>query len=233
MTTANGDANIQDSKRVALEATTPGNPPINIWKSLMQNLIYPAVLGTVIYTALQTSLASLPPWTLIRTFNFPPWDRVLLLKLLILAITVTFYCFDFLYLMFSNRFGPLFFTMDIVFLVTLYRTSQLLNFGSTTLPKFRDIIICYFIFLALYLLWDALEYNQLEDGGERQLFWRVMKWEGVSLLILGVAVAFAGGRCAIVVTPLALAIVTGWFGILAVEKRLYVSPETVRTPFAK
>src|ERR1700686_2079904 len=70
-----------------------------VLKQLMLGLIYPAVLGTVMYTGLEVSVEPLVD-RLARRTAVHPFDTDVALKLLLLSITVFFYCCDFLYITF-------------------------------------------------------------------------------------------------------------------------------------
>src|SRR6266849_3019857 len=105
-------------------------------KQLMLGLVYPAVLGTVLYAVLGTALA--PLLALLLGKSTVP--LVPLLKVVLLVTTVLFYCFDYLYIMFTREFRPLFFVFDLTLLVGLYVTFSMIDTGAPTMPH-RNLII--------------------------------------------------------------------------------------------
>src|SRR5947207_13766427 len=87
-------------------------------KKLMLELIYPAVLGTVLYTVLGAGLAPL-----LAILGGPAATVTApLLKWILVIITLCFYGCDYLYIMFTRDFRPAFFLCDLIFLGTLYIT---------------------------------------------------------------------------------------------------------------
>lgn len=154
------------------------NPPLK--QTLMLGLIYPAVLGSILYTLLQTV-------TYIATGKMPLIDPVTI-KLSLLVITITFYVCDYFYIMFTTRYYWLFFICDIIFLITLYATVVAidLNVGSYGPPYNRVILFCYVIFLILYFVWDVCEAVVLRGSREGRYFIKVVIWESLFLITIGI-----------------------------------------------
>jgi hypothetical protein len=147
----------------------------------MLGLIYPAVLGSILYFAIQ-SVAD-------QVFSNAPLTATITIKFILLFITTTFYITDYMYITFTNEYRSLFFLYDLGFLITLYLTFIFIDMRHGNIqPMNRAILICYAVFLGLYLLWDRSERDTLEEGKERNLFVKVVRWEKVSLI--GIVVAF-------------------------------------------
>jgi hypothetical protein len=152
------------------------NTPLK--QSLMLGLIYPAVLGSILYTLLQTI-------SYLVTGKMP-WNDFVTIKLALLVITIAFYICDYFYIMFTTRYYLLFFICDIVFLLTLYATVVAIDLNEYyAFPHNRVILLCYIIFMALYLGWDGYEAYTLPKGKEKSHLIRVVVWEVLSLAALG------------------------------------------------
>ena len=195
-------------------------PEKQVLKNLMLNLIYPAVLGTVMYGALATTIEPLVEALAGRTVPVSG-DPNALLKACLLAITVAFYIADYLYIAFTKQFGWLFFAFDLVFLVTLYVSVYAigLSVGSTTPPSLPLVLICFMIFMGLYFVWDLIGRSRSQNSGERRWYRRVLAWEGLSLLALAGIFALGLYSPAVVVTTLGL--ITCFFWVLTLQKRYF------------
>ena len=121
-------------------------------KHLMLELLYPAVLGAIIYLIL--SYFGTP---FAERYLFGSRDaslsKVTYLQIALLSITIFFYCIDYLYVMFTKRYNGLFFVFDLSFLIVLYVTFT----KEYHLPNVKVIVLCYATFLALYFVWDLRE----------------------------------------------------------------------------
>lgn len=193
-------------------------PEQQILKSLMLNLIYPAVLGTVMYGALAATLEPLVAAFAGRTATASA-DPYSLLKTCLLMITLAFYIADYLYIAFTRQFGWLFFAFDLVFLATLYVSVYAigLSAGSTIPPHLPLVVGCFTIFMGLYFVWDFIEWRRSEYSGEHRWYGRVLAWEGLSLLAL--AVIFAWGLHSPAVVLVTLGSITCIFWVLTLQKR--------------
>lgn len=134
-----------------------------LW-DLMVNLIYPAVLGSVLYLTLDFAERKLPPvWTPLVTWQAASIDQAVAVKALLLSATVLFYCCDYMYLRLTREFRITFFIYDSLFLAALYFTVVKLRVrpGEQDAPHALAIAICYFGFLIFYLVWDRAERKHL------------------------------------------------------------------------
>lgn len=189
-------------------------------KSLMLNLIYPAVLGTVMYGVLAATLEPLVAALAGRTATDSA-DPYALLKTCLLTITLAFYFADYLYIAFTREFGWLFFAFDLVFLATLYVSVYAigLSAGSTTPPYLPLVVGCFMIFMGLYLVWDLIEWRRSEYPVEHRWYVRVLTWEVLSLLALtGI---FAWGLHSPVMVVATLGLITCTFWVLTLQKRQF------------
>src|SRR3982074_3645020 len=85
-----------------------------IRQDLMLGLIYPAVLGTILFQLLETFA---------HLFRGQyPLSAIVWIKCVLLIISIGFYVSDYLYIVFSKRYYWVFFSFDVVFLITLYTT---------------------------------------------------------------------------------------------------------------
>jgi hypothetical protein len=211
-----------------------------VLKDLMVGLVYPAVLGSIMYTALQFLTGQA-----VR-FGTALWADVTVLadpgavssamvptaKVALLLLTLGFYGCDFLYILFTNRYRALFFFADIVFVICLYLT---VAFGirpdDGSPPDMRWITFLFLVFMFLYLLWDK---DELQDasGAEQGYYRRVINWESDALFLLlsGLTLAFieqslGDWRLSTAWGTSALFWMTWRFGQLSWEKRCYVQAD--------
>jgi len=172
----------------------------------MLELIYPAVLGSVLIFALDVTrilLSTMAFWS----STAAPFDSLVLLKCLLLYVTVIFYGCDYVYTMLTREFQVTFFWYDCAFLIGLYVTLVNLKVVGkkelTELPVAWLIAGLYAFFLFTYLLWDRSEKERvrkkLEDverseqpetlreqekailNSELGFYGKVLRWEKLSL----------------------------------------------------
>lgn len=201
-----------------------------VLRKLMLGLIYPAVLGSVIYSALEPLVTAFTSIRLAFSRGGYTVDTLVALKLLTLFGTIAFHLFDYLYIMFTRQYRRLFFLYDCIFTATLYVTVVSIGLIDTETrsrpPDLRTIIVCFLIFMGLYLVWDLTERrNATNSEGERILYNKVIKWELLSLVGFGssyvVAMCFSHTVLRMTVFVLILSAVTVVFGRLSWEKRQY------------
>src|ERR1700704_1299735 len=117
-------------------------------QELMLGLIYPAVLGTILYQLLQTFSH------LLR--GQYPLNAIVCIKCVLLIVSIGFYVSDYFYIVFTKRYYWWSFLCDVVFLLVLYATVIAIDVDNpSSLPHNKIILLCYFIFLFVYLAWDG------------------------------------------------------------------------------
>lgn len=153
-----------------------------VLKDLILELIYPAVLGGVLYFALD--FVSLVANTVTRpAFCHGDWDYNLVLKCTLLVSTLVFYGCDYTYTMLTPDFEVLFFVFDCIFLAGLYATIVRMRVKECNLnlqPEVRSIAVLFATFMVSYYLWDLFEYRR-KSGREKDFFHKMMWWEAQSL----------------------------------------------------
>src|SRR5712672_4556796 len=113
------------------------NRPVR--QELMLDLIYPAVLGTILYQLFFTVAHVLREQYPLTTILWIKWTLV--------VISMGFYVCDYLYIIFTKRYYWWAFLCDVVFLLALYSTVIAIDVDNPrALPHKKDIILCYFIF---------------------------------------------------------------------------------------
>ena len=190
------------------------NRPVR--QELMLGLIYPAVLGTILFQLLETFAHLLR-----RQY---PLNAIICIKCALLIISIGFYISDYLYIFFSKRYYWRFFFFDVVFLITLYTTVIAIDVDNPrSLPHNKVILFCYFIFLLVYLVWDGYEFLSLPRGKERDFYRSVVSWELPWLFVIGVfeivALLWNNHFMISIVTIIILSILTVWFGFLVSRMR--------------
>ena len=204
----------------------------SVSKNLMLGLLYPAVLGNILYLAIgETSKQVAGMW---GWFHSLPYDfkSVSTLKFLLLLVTLLFYFFDYLYITFTREFRKIFFLFDFVFVIFLYITIYAINLESTnappnTPPNVKRIVTCYLIFMMVYGIWDLLEWLRVKDTAEKFYYKCVLIWEAISILVLGVILVLILNG----IIPSSLLLlstlggITFSFGLFAFWKRKFYEPE--------
>jgi len=190
------------------------NRPVR--QELMLGLIYPAVLGTILYQLFFTFAHVLREQI--------PLSAILLIKSALVIISIGFYVCDYLYIVFTKRYYAWAFLCDIVFLLALYATVIAIDVDNPrSLPHNKVILLCYFIFLLVYLAWDGYEFLALAPGKERDFYRSVVSWELPWLFVIGVfeivALLWNNHFMISIVTIIILSILTVWFGFLVSRMR--------------
>jgi hypothetical protein len=185
----------------------------------MLGLIYPAVLGTILFQLLETFAH------LLR--GQYPLNAIICIKCALLIVSIGFYVWDYLYIFFSKRYYWVFFFFDVVFLITLYTTVIAIDVDNPiSLPHNKVILFCYLVFLLFYLLWDGYEFRTLPRGKERDFYRSVVFWELSWLLVIGVFAimtwSWNNSVLISILTTMILSIVTIWFGFLVSRMREFV-----------
>jgi len=157
-------------------------------QNLMTGLIYPAVLGTILFSVLQLAESN------IRTaFGFGQYvfSYMMTLKFLLLLVTLAFYVCDYLYAIYTRDYIPKFFVLDSVFVIFLYATVRVIDIeGGETLEKGWLLALIYMIFMLFYRWWDGGErrnciaHPEKCMPGEENFYGRVLKWERRSIVWL-------------------------------------------------
>ncbi len=149
----------------------------NFLKNLMTGLLYPAVLGNIIYIIL-TVFESQSAYGSGENFN---------LKVAILIITTVFYLSDYLYIYFTHKFKWWMFVLDLFFVTFLFLTYQKLHLTTTETDKSPEIltILCfYLVFIVLYFIWDKVEHNDTDTDDEKKMYKWILNWEYFSFALL-------------------------------------------------
>jgi hypothetical protein len=160
---------------------TKNNP--GLAKNLMTGLIYPAVLGTFIYTSLDQIVRQA---RLILSGTAIQFDDILALKFGLFFVTLAFYFGDYLYIYFTKTFKWSFFFCDIVFVMGMLVTMAAIDIERPSgLPNIWAVLSCYFLFTVLYLAWDYSELRACEENDpEIPLYREIINWELLSIALL-------------------------------------------------
>ncbi len=190
------------------------NRPVR--QELMLGLVYPAVLGTILYQLVFTIAHVLREQY--------PLSAIVWIKWTLVVISIGFYVCDYLYIVFTKRYYWWSFLCDVVFLLALYATVIAIDVDNPrSLPHNKVILLCYFIFLMVYLVWDAYEFLSLPQGKERDFYRSVVSWELPWLFVIGIfeiiALLWNDHFMISILTIIILSIVTIWFGFLVSRMR--------------
>jgi hypothetical protein len=192
------------------------NRPVR--QELMLGLIYPAVLGTILYQLVFTVAHVLREQYPLTAIMWIKWTLVL--------ISIGFYVCDYLYIVLTRRYYWWAFVCDVVFLLALYATVIAIDVDNPrTLPHNKLILFCYFIFLLVYLMWDGYEFLTLPQGQEKDFYRSVVFWELPWLIVIGVfeiiALLWNDHFMISILTIIILSIVTIWFAFLVNRMRRF------------
>ena len=184
----------------------------------MLDLIYPAVLGTILYQLFFTIAHVLREQY--------PLTAILWIKWTLVVMSIGFYVCDYLYIVFTKRYYWWSFLCDVLFLLALYATVIAIDVDNPrNLPHNKAILFCYFIFLLVYLVWDGYEFLTLPRGSERDFYRAVVFWELPGLFVIGVfeiiALLWNNSLMISILTIVILSIVTIWFGFLVGRMRKF------------
>ena len=193
------------------------NRPVR--QQLMLDLIYPAVLGTILYQLLLTIAHILREQY--------PLTAILWIKWTLVVVLIGFYVCDYLYIIFTKRYYWWSFLCDIVFLLALYAAVIAIDVdNSRSLPHNKVILLCYLIFLLVYLVWDGYEFLTLPRGQGRDFYRAVVFWELPGLFIIGaleiIALVWNNHFVISILTIIIMSIVTIWFGFLVNRMRKFI-----------
>lgn len=162
---------------------------VKMGKYLVQNLFYPAVLGSFLFTIIQSIADKIRNP---NSNNFLSNSNELLWIQLLLAISlIIFYCCDYLYSYVTKNYKAKYFIIDTVAIVLLIISFFGLNLNSIKEPKPEYVVLPFIVFLAFFFIWDFTLVRMIPkntDGIEkrRRLFFkRLCYWQIIALLILG------------------------------------------------
>jgi hypothetical protein len=194
--------------------SSASNRPVR--QELMLGLVYPAVLGTILYQLFFTIAHVLREQY--------PLSAIIWIKWTLVVISVGFYVCDYLYIVLTKRYYWWSFLCDVVFLLALYATIIAIDVDNPrNLPHNKVVLLCYFIFLLVYLLWDSYEFLTLPEGHERKFYRSVVSWELLWLFVIGIfeilALLWNNPFIISVLTIVILSVVTIWFGFLVSRMR--------------
>ena len=151
----------------------------NIARTVMVGLLYPAILGSLVFSFLEIVIPGLSSGAPGGFLQGAP--SAVGIKLILFLATVTFYCADYVYSSWVALFRYQFFLLDLIVIGVLYRSVYAINLSSNKPPSFASIVVCFLIILACYVFWDFFEPNK-----ERHTrFYSLMKvWQASSLALL-------------------------------------------------
>lgn len=201
----------------------------NIAQNLIVGLIYPAILGTFIYSLFDTILNSIikePSGFLADTPYF------VIMKTLLIIGVIGFYCCDFLYSVFTKNFKTRYFYFDIIILFGLSLTFRAININNQDPPNLDYVILSFLTFMVLYFIWDYFEIGNTEGRenqniAENKFYSKMVKWELYSTTFLSLNYIFfktnlTGYNLTIFLTATIIIMTTICFIYLVREKRVYI-----------
>jgi len=156
----------------------------NFLKNIMLGLIYPAILGNIIYITL----------TVLNNKSTFEHEAFFNIKFILLLVTTAFYFFDYLYIYFTYNFKWWMFFLNIIFAGTLFLTFQKIHLTTNAseallAPEFYSILWFYLIYITLYLAWDFYEKKHTTNDKEKKMYTWIVRWEAFSIFLLVLCVS--------------------------------------------
>lgn len=143
----------------------------NITSIFMLNLLYPAVLGSMLYSFFDT----------IAKFTFTYYNIMALLMLLAVLI---FYSIDYIYTSVNERYGVIELVADFILLGLMYAAFNCIRFGENQCNiKNYSFYMC--MTFVIFIIWDI---SRLDGLGDR--FPRILKFETFLFIIYIPPIAF-------------------------------------------
>lgn len=164
----------------------------NLWSILTFNLIYPAVLGTLLYTMIDAVAVS-----------EVGRDNVGLRLLASLSILV-FYTIDYLFSYLHTTYKVREFVMHTMVIGSLFVSVRMLGIGGTAITAGDHYLFWLAITVAVFAIWDLIHlvYNQLRAA------------IGMRTVIIEIVMAVVFFACAHVRLQLLPSVIVSWIGCL-------------------
>lgn len=160
-------------------------------KQLMLGLIYPAILGNMIYMIFSYTDSS---------------DGYYYIKFFLLIATTLLYILDFVncYFVKSYNWWRFFFNLFIVY--NLFYTIKFIHLipdsnGTFEEPRYMNILVAYFIFVGntfQWIFWLKIIDKRKTGRFDRNEIYLYMGWSGLSILIIGVSIFLNTGLSCVV-----------------------------------
>ena len=183
----------------------------NIARTIMVGLLYPAILGSLVFSFLEIVIPGLSSG--VPAGFLQGATSAVGIKIVLFLITVIFYCADYVYSSWVAVFRYQFFLLDLIVITVLYRSVYAINLGSNKPPSVASIVVCFVIILACYFSWDFFEPNK----SQHRRFYSLMRiWQVSSialLVVLGLvaALGWLDGFALEVALSSVLSVIAGWF----------------------
>lgn len=191
----------------------------NIGRILMIGLIYPAVLGSIMYSFLGIILEYLFRGT--RTGFLQQSSLEIAMKSLLLLTTLAFYGCDYCYTFWVAVYKKQFFILDLLVLASLYISILGINLSLTSQPILELMSICYAFVFFFYFIWDFFEPSREHHRRFFKLM-RIWEFSGMVLMILfylAKRLVLSTTDMQNIVLCILLLVITIWFWWLLYMKR--------------
>jgi hypothetical protein len=160
--------------------------PRDVVRNLMVGLIYPAILGTGLYSFLDTLLRAVLGGAEQQVLQQQGLVGVSI-KVLLFLITLFFYCCDYVYTCWVENYRVHYFLLDLIVIFTLCLTMTSVNLSSPNSPSLRTIAVCYSIIMICYFFVDLID---LRPKRYNRYFRLISTWEIVGVIVMVLFVTF-------------------------------------------
>ena len=159
-------------------------------KYLVQNLCYPAVLGSFLFSIIQSIADKIRDD---NATNFLSNTTSLLTLKILLAISIlTFFCCDYLYSYVTKNYRPEYFIIDAFVIIVLTTSFFAINIDTLREPPIGYLVVPFIIFLIVFSIWDFALTKKIDKKTtdenlkkKRAFFSSLTKWQFGALLFLG------------------------------------------------
>lgn len=163
---------------------------VEMGKYLVQNLFYPAILGSFLFSIIQSVANKIRDDAATNFLSNSP--TLLTLKILLAISILIFFCCDYLYSYVTKNYKPVYFVIDTFVILVLTTSFFAINIDTLREPPVNYLILPFIVFLIVFSIWDlSLTLNIKKDIKEpekirkRIFFCCLTKWQFGSLIFLG------------------------------------------------
>lgn len=163
---------------------------IKMGKYLVQNLFYPAVLGSFLFSIIQSIADKIRDN---NATNFLSNSASLLTLKILLAISIlAFFCCDYLYSKVTKNYKPKYFIIDSFVIIVLTTSFFAINIDTMREPPIHYLVNPFIWFLLVFSIWDFTLVKSIDKNAndpnlkkKRDFFKILAKWQIGALLFLG------------------------------------------------
>lgn len=163
---------------------------VRMGKYLVQNLCYPAVLGSFLFSIIQSIADKIRDDNATNFLSNTP--TLLSLKIFLAISILTFFCCDYLYSYVTKNYRPEYFLIDAFVIIVLTTTFFAINIDTLREPPINYLVAPFIAFLLVFSIWDFLLVKNIDKNTseknlkeKRDFFKSLRNWQMGAFLFLG------------------------------------------------